>query len=275
MITPQKHLHVIATPLDHLSIAKSSINEDRGTVKFVCYRGSIAHNTYVESDKVESDTDLLASYVAPLDQYIGIDDVKDNGSYQYTKEGYDIVYYETKKFLRLLLHGNPNVFPYLWNVPTHILTGNSFTKNLIKHRDAFVSQRLHDTFIGYSFSQYGRMYKTTGNVGEKRRALINKIGYDPKYAHHAIRLMRMYAEFLATGEFQVYRTTDREELIDIKLGNWNPDEIRNEYLRLRGLTENGKYALPKNPDYEVVNELCRQEIFCQIQDSVEIVLIPQ
>ena len=75
-----------------------------------------------------------------------------------------------------------------------------------------------------------------GYMGEKRKKLVTKYGYDCKNAAHLIRLMRMCCEFLETGRLNVFRTKDAQELIDIKSGKWTLDAVRNEAERLFALS---------------------------------------
>jgi hypothetical protein len=66
-----------------------------------------------------------------------------------------------------------------------------------------------------------------GFMGDKRRNLVKRVGYDSKNASHLIRLLRMSVEFLGTGEFKVKRTgLDAEELLDIKRGNWPIEQVK-------------------------------------------------
>jgi hypothetical protein len=59
-------------------------------------------------------------------------------------------------------------------------------------------------------------------MGEKRKNLIKKYGYDTKMAAHAVRLLQMGVEFLETGEMNVFRDGYRGELIrSIKRGEWD------------------------------------------------------
>src|SRR5687768_807279 len=57
-----------------------------------------------------------------------------------------------------------------------------------------------------------------GYASGQRSALAAELGYDPKAAAHAVRLLRMAEEFLRTGELRVYRTADADELRAIKRG---------------------------------------------------------
>lgn len=64
-------------------------------------------------------------------------------------------------------------------------------------------------------------------LGEKRRGLVLRHGYDTKNAAHLIRLLLMCVGFLDTGEMQVYRTEDAGMLRDIKSGKWDLEAVKN------------------------------------------------
>ena len=84
-------------------------------------------------------------------------------------------------------------------------------------------------------------------MGEKRKAMVRKYQYDVKNAAHLIRLLRMGAEFLETGELQVFRTTDADELKIIKRGGWTLDRVKAEAERLFGVVESARSRSPLNP----------------------------
>jgi hypothetical protein len=65
-------------------------------------------------------------------------------------------------------------------------------------------------------------WKRNRNV--KRNELEEKYGYDSKHAMHLVRLLRMGAEALTTGELVVKRP-DAEELLAIRNGAWSYDEL--------------------------------------------------
>ena len=97
----------------------------------------------------------------------------------------------------------------------------------------------------------------SGYMGEKRKALVRGHGYDVKNAAHLIRLLRMGKEYLATGELQVYRTTDADELKAIKRGEWTLDQVKAEAERLFAEVRAAEAAstLPKRPDEKAANRL--------------------
>lgn len=65
-----------------------------------------------------------------------------------------------------------------------------------------------------------------GRLGAKRKALIERFGYDVKMGAHTVRLLRMCVEFLRTGVFQVFRTHDAAELRAIKRGDYTLEQVR-------------------------------------------------
>ena len=83
-------------------------------------------------------------------------------------------------------------------------------------------ERVHRSFNGYAVAQMRKMesgvYK--GYMGDKRRSLVERFGYDTKNASHLIRLLRQGAEFLRDGELYVLRH-DASELVAIKRGDFD------------------------------------------------------
>ena len=97
----------------------------------------------------------------------------------------------------------------------------------------------------------------SGYMGEKRKAMVRKYQYDVKNAAHLIRLLRMGIEFLATGNLQVYRTGDAEELKQIKRGGWTLDQVKRQADQLFGTIEQvrARSPLPIGPDENAANAL--------------------
>jgi predicted nucleotidyltransferase len=83
----------------------------------------------------------------------------------------------------------------------------------------------------------------SGYMGEKRKRLVAKYGYDCKNAAHLIRLMRMCIEFLETGQLNVYRTRDAEHIKSIKAGRFSLEEVKGEAMML---FEQAKHAKDAN-----------------------------
>jgi hypothetical protein len=90
----------------------------------------------------------------------------------------------------------------------------------------------------------------SGYLGAKRKAMIRKYSYDVKNASHMVRLLRMGSEFLSSGQLNVFRTEDAQELKDIKQGRWTLDQVKDEatrlFERIREAEETS--TLPAEPD---------------------------
>lgn len=152
----------------------------------------------------------------------------------------------------LLLKGNPNVVGFLWLDPSLFIHRTPALDRLIAERDIFSSHLCQQSFVGYAASQIHKMENLAfkGYMGEKRKELVKRFGYDTKNASHAIRLLRMGVEFLQTGQLQVYRTTDAEELRSIKRGEWSLGKVKTEAEALLREAKSMKCKLPLDPNFE-------------------------
>lgn len=232
---------------------------------FLGYRGSIAHGTYVPQEDPDSidDKDLMGVFVAPPEHYIGLAKVrKPDGERSDVHERfineYDAVSYEIRKFINLLLKGNPNVFSALWLTEKHVIFQNEAWRLLTENKDMFVSRQAYHAFIGYAHDQFKRMthFHFEGYMGQKRKELVQRFGYDTKNASHLIRLLKMGIEFLIEGKLNVERA-DAAQLLAIKRGEWTLDRVKEESNRLFALAEEAyvRSSLPNQPDEERAEQI--------------------
>jgi hypothetical protein len=106
-----------------------------------------------------------------------------------------------------------------------------------------------------------RRYYSGGYMGQKRRELVRRVGYDAKNAAHLIRLLRMGIEFLTEGTIHVERQ-DAPELLSIKRGDWPLEKVKTEAERLFQLAQEAyvRSTLPPEPDRELAEKLCVEMI---------------
>lgn len=238
------------------------MNKDNTPI-LVGYRGSIAHGMYVPPKEPTSidDKDLMSVCIPPLDFYLGLETFGSHGTRELKEKEWDIVIYEIKKFISLLAQGNPNVLSMLWLAPNYYIHLTRSGKYLIENRSIFVGKHVYHSFTGYAHSQLHRMTHNAfqGHMGEKRRQLVDKFGYDTKNAAHLIRLLRMGTEFLIEGELHVLRE-DASQLLEIKRGEWTLERVLEEADRGFKIAEEAylRSTLPKNVDREAVNCLCME-----------------
>lgn len=224
---------------------------------FLGYRGSVAHGTHVPPEDPNStdDTDIMGVFVGSLPHYFGFDN-KDTHE-KFINE-WDSVSYEVRKMFSLLLKCNPNVLSMLW-LPKHlIIHEDEFGRLIRENKYIFVSKQAYHAFSGYAYGQLKRMeqFECHGYMGEKRRALVTKHGYDTKNAAHLIRLLRMGIEFLTDGELHVVRE-DAKQLIEIKKGAWSLEKVKEESTRLFANAEEAfiHSQLPNKPDRQAAESL--------------------
>jgi len=221
------------------------------------YRGSMLHGTYIKSDDEHGidDKDLMGVFVGQLNNYFGFQ--KKEVHEKFIKE-YDSVCYEIKKFVSLLLKSNPNVLQMLFLPKNYILYVNEFGKMLIDNKELFISKQAYHSFSGYAYGQLKRMTSFTcnGYMGQKRKQLVEKYGYDCKNASHLIRLLRMGIEFLVEGELYPVRK-DAKQLIEIKKGQWSLDQVKKEANLLFAQCKEAyiKSNLPDKPKYNQAESL--------------------
>lgn len=224
------------------------------------YRGSIAHGMYVPNTDPNSidDKDVMAVCVPPIEYYFGQKNFGSRGTKEIFEGEWDIVIYELRKFIALLAKGNPNVLSLLWVDERHILSITEAGNLLRERRDLFATKMAYESFVGYAYGQLKRMTHLAceGYMGEKRKKLVQKFGYDTKNAAHLIRLLRMGVEFLNEGTLHVTRE-DAGELLQIKRGEWELERVKEEaerlFKKIDGAAE--RSTLPAAPDKNEINTL--------------------
>jgi predicted nucleotidyltransferase len=221
------------------------------------YVGSIAHGTYIPKTDPNAidDKDILGVCVADESTYLGLHHFEQKE----VKQGeWDSVVYEIRKFFRLLLGQNPNVLGLLWLQEKDYIHVSESGREMLNNRGLFVSKQAYHSFAGYAHGQLHRMTHGAheGYMGDKRKVLLEKFGYDCKNAAHLIRLLRMAIEFLGDGALQVYRP-DAAELKEIKRGDWTLDRVKQEADRLFILAQEAfvRSTLPAHPNHEGAEKL--------------------
>ena len=228
------------------------------------YRGSIAHNMYIPNTDPNSidDVDLMGIFMAPVEHYIGI--TKTRETVERFVDKYDVVSYEYIKFVKLLLKSNPNVMALLWVKDNHYIKRHEYGQVLIDNRDLFISKEAYKSFTGYAYSQLKKMEKFNfnGYMGKKRKELVEKFGFDTKNASHCIRLLKMGTEFLTTGELNVFRH-DAPMLLEIKIGKWTLEQVKEEARRLFILADEAyvKSKIPDKPEYDKVESIVKDVMY--------------
>ena len=128
-------------------------------VCLLVYRGSIAHGMYIPSTDPNhiDDVDLMGVALGKPANYLGLHEWGSRGTYDSKQGKWDVVCYEMRKMVSLLLQGNPNVLSALWVEPQHRLYYNFAGKEFLDHRDMFVGKHVYNAFAGYAHAQLEKM----------------------------------------------------------------------------------------------------------------------
>lgn len=223
------------------------------------YHGSQAQGTYRPNpEKSFNDVDVMGVIINPIEAYMGFGRKE---TFERKEPPYDVVLYDIRHYIKMCCSMNPTALSLLWLKDNFYIKRTPIGDELIKNRGLFVSKKAYDSFVGYGHSQLKRMHKmeSTGYMGAKRKAIVDKFGYDTKAAAHAIRLMRMGVEFLATGNLNVMRE-DNRYLVDVKTGMYKLEEVQAESDRLMKLMDEAlvRSTLPAEVDMEKAEALLVQ-----------------
>jgi predicted nucleotidyltransferase len=150
--------------------------------------GSTAYGTALDG---QGDRDEMGVFIEPPQYVCGLTPV-DHYIYRDQPEGVrsqpgdlDLAMYSLRRFCRLAAQGNPSVLLLLW-LPEYI-TKTPPGAALVDMRQAFISKESGRRFLGYLAAQKSKLKGDRANT-VRRPDLIEKYGYDTKFAMHALRL---------------------------------------------------------------------------------------
>lgn len=150
--------------------------------------GSTAHGLAIEG---QDDRDEMGVFIEPIENVCGLKSC-DHYVYRTQPKGVrsgpgdlDLTLYSLRKFVRLATQGNPTAITLLWL--SEYLQLTPLGQDLINLRTAFISAESGRRFLGYLRSQQMRL---TGERTKQvsRPDLVEKYGFDTKFAMHALRL---------------------------------------------------------------------------------------
>ncbi|GAB3934253.1 DNA polymerase beta superfamily protein [Micromonospora vulcania] len=153
--------------------------------------------------------------------------------------------WEFERFCVLALQGNPTVLEVLWSPLIETVTADG--EGLLAARQAFLSQRLAQTYGSYARDQLDRVAARRDRTGETNH----------KQAMHMIRLLIAGAHVLRTGEILVDVRYLRDELLAVRRGElaWAALTAWATELLAELAAAAATSSLPEQPDRESVDRL--------------------
>jgi hypothetical protein len=249
--------------------------ESYGREIYRCQVGSGVHGVTVSG---QDDRDEMGMCIERPEYVIGL---KSFEQYVYrtqpegVRSGYgdlDLTVYSLRKWTRLALAGNPSVLIPLFVPFDEVVIVTEVGLGIRKHPDRFLSKQTAARFLGYMQAQREQMMGLRGKKHTNRPELIEKYGFDCKFAYHMVRLGLQGVELLRTGKITLpIPEPDRTWLSELRVGKRTKEdaldyavELESDLRKLR-LTSD----LPEHPDYDRANtwliDTYRREWFAYVR----------
>ena len=191
-----------------------------------------------------SDVDKLGVFVAPLDDLLSMQPLKET----LVRNDPDLCYHELRKFMNLAAKANPTVLELLY-LNDYTIASDDVGKKLVEHRDLFISQRIRKTYGGYALQQVKRLERR-GDGSFKSKLRKRKA----KHQRHIARLVIQCQFALEHGYIRVHLKDHEIELVrrveamdDDELLEWFGDQDQ----KIQGIPSD----LPEDADWSAINDL--------------------
>lgn len=184
---------------------------------------------------------------------------------------YDVTIFNIVKYFQLCMDNNPNMIDTLY-VPEHcVIHSSDIGRKVRLHRSWFLHKGCFHKLRGYAFSQLKKAKEK--NPEGKRKAIVDKYGFDVKFASHVVRLSDECEQLLTQGDMDVTRSCEMQKAI--RRGEMPLADIEKWFhakeLELEKLYHNTT-ALPYSPDVDRLRTLlleCLEDWYGSIDHMVE------
>jgi len=199
--------------------------------------------------------------------------VKDPEAFGGTGVEYDFSIYNIVKYFSLCMENNPNMIDSLFVPQRCVVYATKIGQMVREKRRIFLHKGSWFKFKGYSYSSFKKMCNKNPEQGSKRYEDVKKHGYSTKFAYHVIRLLNEVEEILTEGNLTLDK--NREQLKDIRAGNWSAEQIK-EYFETKERDLETLYTastLQHGPDEEAIKRLlleCLEEYYGSLEKCVTV-----
>ena len=190
-------------------------------------------------------------------------------------KSYDLTVYSIVKYFQLLMDNNPNIIDSLFIPRECIILSTQIAEKVRENKHLFLHKGLKHKYSGYAYSQLNKI-NSKEPVEGKRKELVDKFGYDTKFAMHLVRLINYAEELLTTGDLDMRRNS--EMLKHIRRGGWTKEELikwfSSKEKELDNLYKNNT-TLPHKPEEEKIKSLLIECLSMQYQNLQDCLIIPE
>jgi len=167
---------------------------------------------------------------------------------------YDFTVFSIVKYFQLCMDNNPNMIDSLFAPHDCVRHVTKIGQLVRDSRKLFLHKGSWHKFRGYAFAQLSKM---SGKSKEsKRYEMVEKYGYDLKFAYHTIRLICEVEQILTVGDIDLRR--DSELLKSIRRGEWSEEQVRNWFTTKERDLEplyTSSETVPYKPDEQAIKSL--------------------
>lgn len=205
-----------------------------------------------------SDMDIYAMVVNPYDMlfpHVGghihglfdappTFDVLNQHHIKFDNKEFDFNVFSIVKYFNLCADNNPNMLDSLFVPDRCILYSDQAGKILRENRHAFLHMGAYHRYRGYFYAQMKKL--DSGANKASRQDLIDKFGFDTKFAYHIVRLALQVEQLMVHGDMQL--DSNAEILKSIRRGDWTLGELR-AWVKSKEADLEKLYAISKSLPY--------------------------
>ncbi|MEV6219920.1 nucleotidyltransferase domain-containing protein [Nocardia sp. NPDC051833] len=137
----------------------------------------------------------------------------------------DLTVYSLRKWSALAAQGNPTVLLLAFIPEAEIVVQTDVGRDIQAHPERWLSREVALRFGGYLVSQRDQLLGVKSKKHTNRPELVDKHGFDTKFAYHMVRLGLQGVELLTTGRITLpIPEPDRTWLQELRRGEHAKDE---------------------------------------------------
>lgn len=185
---------------------------------------------------------------------------------------YDISIYSIVKYFQLCMENNPNMIDSMFVPDDCILHITRIGQMVREKRKIFLHKGCTHKFKGYAYQQLHKVRTKNPDPESKRRDLVDRFGFDTKFASHCIRLLQECEQILITGDIDLRQIS--EQLKAIRRGEVKLEEIEHIFTikeaHLEKLYVDSK-AVPMYPPEKEIKDLllsCMEDHYGSLSKAV-------
>lgn len=176
------------------------------------------------------DLDIYGCYIEPPERILGVLPLEHyvwssgSATEKNTADDVDVTTYSLHRWGELIQKGNPAILHYLF-AANALSSSDTWERFIGSHREQLISKRAAMQYLGFASSQRMRL---TGERGMGRHGqrpdLIERYGFDVKFAMHYVRLLGECRELLREHKVTLPRP-EKELLIEIRTGKYTQAQV--------------------------------------------------